>query len=44
MTMVIRISGKAREVFKMWDFILAKFGNLTLGQLKQEYEKRRGSK
>lgn len=42
MVQLITITGKAKEVFKIWDFILAKLGNLTLEQLKQEYGKWRG--
>lgn len=38
MTIVIRITGKARQVFKAWNLMLSKLGNLTLGQL-QEYQK-----
>ncbi len=33
---ILTLRGKARQVFRSWDFIVSKLGNMTLGQLQEE--------
>ena len=34
--LVIRLSGKASQVFKLWDLLVQKHGHKTLGELVKE--------